>query len=85
MASKKPAPKKKPAEPAPRPSRKAKPKKLGRPPKKPSEKKTAQIRIVLREDQRAAVDRAALASGQTLTAFVLEAIERHITFAKESR
>jgi hypothetical protein len=72
MASKKPAPKNKAAEPAPRPARKAKPKKLGRPPKKPSERRTTQIKLAVRAEDKALLDAGAAAAGVSLTAFLIE-------------
>lgn len=71
MASKKPAPKK-PAEPAPRPSRKAKPKKLGRPPRG-SEAADVRVLVRLTTKEHASLEAAAKRAGKPLATFVREA------------
>ncbi|MBK6461911.1 MAG: ribbon-helix-helix protein, CopG family [Myxococcales bacterium] len=83
MASKKPAPKKKPAEPAPRPSRKAKPKKLGRPPKKPSERRVHTLGVRLTLADKEAIDAEAAVAGMSTAEFVLAALE-HYRASKKS-
>lgn len=73
-AVKRPA-KKKPAEPAPRPSRKPKPKKprVGRPPKKPSERRAERVVLRLTTSELAAIRVAADAAGMPLSTWIVHA------------
>ena len=78
MASKKPAPKKKPAEPKTAPKKAKAPKpRVGRPPKKPSERRVHTLGVRLTSSEKSAIDAEAAADGMTTAEFVLAALEQY--------